>query len=232
MDARQLRRKLIRLGACNEPRAWCHGKSLAEAWEQCQRGDWLLWLCARMEGEKGWPSRQDIVLAACACVEPALKFVRAGEERSSLAIETVRRWAVGATTLQETYEAGSVARDAAVDANSKVHIGDAEVDDDPNADATVSPATAISYSAAYATAAVAAIITYATARIVTAAAAVNAATAAAASASAAYAAAYAVGNRSISAADIACRASLALSADIVRKHIRLGWGTRGTGQGT
>ena len=40
---------LIRLGACEEVREWVGGRTLSEAWAECERPDWMLWLHARSE---------------------------------------------------------------------------------------------------------------------------------------------------------------------------------------
>ena len=61
----------------------------------------MLWLCAMMAGRNGWPSRQNVVLAACACAETTLKYIPEGEGRPRKAIETARRWARGEATILE-----------------------------------------------------------------------------------------------------------------------------------
>ena len=93
MNAIETQQLLRSLHACEEARTWAKGKTLAEIWEQCERGDWLLWLCGRMCGTDGWPTRQELVLAACDCAERALKYVKKGEVRPRIAIETARKWA-------------------------------------------------------------------------------------------------------------------------------------------
>src|ERR1035437_9584353 len=72
MNAEQFTKLCRKHGACAEGIAWIKGKSLAEFWKTCDRADWMLWIVGRMAGEKGWPTRQDIVLAACLCAETAL----------------------------------------------------------------------------------------------------------------------------------------------------------------
>ena len=89
------------LGACNEAVQWAKGKSLAQVWRTCKRGDWLLWFCGKMVDKPGWPTRKQVVLAACACAETALKFVKSGEDRPRIAIETARKWARGRATIEE-----------------------------------------------------------------------------------------------------------------------------------
>jgi hypothetical protein len=62
-DAKQWRAKLIKLGACSEEQAWADGKTAAECWEECPRGDWLLWL-HEIGGLWAWPQgAQDAYLA-------------------------------------------------------------------------------------------------------------------------------------------------------------------------
>ena len=106
---------LKQLGACAEARQWAKGKSFADVWNTCERGDWLLWLCARMIGKDGWPTYKTIVLAACNCAELALKHVKPGENRPRIAIETARKWTKGDATIEEVRTAADAA-DAAADA--------------------------------------------------------------------------------------------------------------------
>jgi hypothetical protein len=75
-----------------------------------------------MVGKEGWPTREKVVLAACACAELALKYVPAGEERPKQAIETARKWARGEATLQEVNAANAAAyADAAYAAASAAY---------------------------------------------------------------------------------------------------------------
>lgn len=113
MTAQALTRTLTKLGACKEARKWATGKTLATAWLECQRGDWLLWLCAEQIGEPGWPTHQAVVLAVCACAEVALVYVPAGENRPRLAIEAARKWARGEATVAEVRAAAYAAHAAA-----------------------------------------------------------------------------------------------------------------------
>ncbi len=41
--------KLIKIYACEEARNWVGDKTQSEAWEQCERGDWLLWWFRRAD---------------------------------------------------------------------------------------------------------------------------------------------------------------------------------------
>ena len=122
-----LQRLLSRLGACKEARKWAEGKPLAEVWESCERGDWMLWLCGKMAGEKGWPTKEQTVLAACACARTALRFVPADEERPLRAIESAEKWARGKTTLKEVRTAAADAAAAAAAATSAYADAAAEI---------------------------------------------------------------------------------------------------------
>ena len=113
MNSKEFSQLLRKIGACAEACEWAKGKSLAGAWEQCERGDWLLWLCGRMVDTEGWPTRKELVLAACACAETALKYVKAGEDRPRIAIETARKLVRGEATFQEVRDAAAAAAYAA-----------------------------------------------------------------------------------------------------------------------
>jgi hypothetical protein len=112
LNATQLQRLLKSLGACEEAVEFARGKSLAEAWEKCERADWMLWLLGKQIGKKGWPDRKMLVLLACLCAETSLKFIPTGEERPRKAIETARAWCEGKATLEEI-RAAAAAADAA-----------------------------------------------------------------------------------------------------------------------
>jgi len=101
------------LGACQEAVIWAKGKSLAQTWRTCKRGDWLLWLCGKMVDKPNWPTRKQIVLAACSCAETSLKYVPSGEDRPRAAIETARKWARGKATIEEVRRAADAAYAAA-----------------------------------------------------------------------------------------------------------------------
>jgi len=99
--------------ACGDSITWAdqYGTDLARAWTECPRGDWLLWIAARV-GVR----RETVVLAACACARLALVHVPEGETRPLVAIETAERWARGEATLDEVRVARRAAAYAAADA--------------------------------------------------------------------------------------------------------------------
>jgi hypothetical protein len=80
----------------------------AEAWESCERGDWLLWLAARAGVD-----RRDLVRASCAVARRALQHVPEGESRPRIAIETAEAWARREVTIAAVRGAAADAADAA-----------------------------------------------------------------------------------------------------------------------
>jgi hypothetical protein len=83
----KLQTELTKLRACSQAVSWCGQRTAAQAWQECDKADWLLWLAARTL------PHSLVVLAACACARTALSHVPAGEERPRLAIEAAERWA-------------------------------------------------------------------------------------------------------------------------------------------
>jgi len=68
---------LIDLGACSKAVEWASQYSdPQEAWDKCERGDWMLWLVGKLSGEPGSDSRRKLVLAATKCARLAFKYVR------------------------------------------------------------------------------------------------------------------------------------------------------------
>lgn len=128
---------LAEMGACREAVAWVGTRTLTEAWAQCERADWMLWLAAKVL------DRKLLVLAACACARTALVHVPPGEDRPLRAIETAERWARGEATEEEVGVAvddAYAAYAAAAAAYAAAHAADA--------------AYAAAYATAYATDAV------------------------------------------------------------------------------
>jgi len=97
--------QLTELDACGGAVKWAREQpSYAQAWRICHRGDWLLWLAARLAVD-----RKQIVLAACDCAELSLRYVPAGENRPRIAIETARKWCAGEATLDDVRKAADAA---------------------------------------------------------------------------------------------------------------------------
>jgi hypothetical protein len=99
---------LKELRACNEAVKWsAQYKTLAEAWPQCERADWLLWLCANMAGEPGWPTHKQVVYAACQCARTALPYTTAPQALTC--IEVTEAWTRGEATINDVRAAAAYA---------------------------------------------------------------------------------------------------------------------------
>ena len=90
--------RIAALGACPDAVEWLRTAAhpdLASAWAACQRGDWLLWLAARLSGPPWSDSRRPLVLAACACAREALPAFEArypADLRPRHALDTAEAW--------------------------------------------------------------------------------------------------------------------------------------------
>ena len=116
-----LARKLKAMGACREAVKWAKDHKWPDAWQKCERGDWLLWLCGAMQGKEGWPPRQQIVLVACDCVElvlPIFEKKYPDDKRVRECLETTRKWANGEATIEDVHKARAAAYAAATAATA------------------------------------------------------------------------------------------------------------------
>jgi hypothetical protein len=226
-------RKLKALGACSEAIEYAkQHETFSVAWEQCERGDWMLWLAGKITDD-----RKALVKAACECARLALPYVRKGELRPLRAIVTAEAWTRGEATIERIKAAASsaassaaaytvssaVAYDAAYAAVSSAAASSAAYAASAAAaayDAASSAASSAAYAAAYTVSSAAAYDAASSAAYAAsaAAAAYDAASSAAyAAASAAYDAAYAAVSSS-SASAAARLKTLKQCADIARRH--------------
>ena len=98
---------LENLNACHKSIKWLSGvDNIQQAWGQCEKGDWLLWVLAKLEAD-----RKKIVLSACVCARISLKFN--SDERVLYAIETAEAWTRDEATLADLDRATWAARAAA-----------------------------------------------------------------------------------------------------------------------
>ena len=119
---------LKKLNACNEAVEWAKDyPTLQQAWNNCERGDWMLWLAGKQSGTPETKSRKKLVLAACKCARLSLKHVPKGERRPIKAIQTAEKWANGdsSITLQDVRNAADAAAYAAYAAAYAAYAADA-----------------------------------------------------------------------------------------------------------
>jgi len=104
---------LRHLGACDGPEqviAWAGQRKVSRAtYYACDRGDWLLWLAARIG-----VNPQIVVEAACDCVELVLKNIPDNEDRPRRAVELTRSWCQGRTSLTQVQDAAEAAKKASL----------------------------------------------------------------------------------------------------------------------
>jgi len=152
---------LERLKACPEAVGWVGDRSPEAAWQECERGDWLLWVSTKID-----VPRPLVVLAACGCARLALRYVSEGEDRPRVAIEMAEAWARGgpdapsldavrdgasAAANAAAYAAASSSASASASAYAASASASASADDAADADAYASYASyAAAAAAAYA----------------------------------------------------------------------------------
>ena len=113
-----LKRQLAALGACKDATRWATKYStLAEAWDACERGDWMLWLVSKTLGrEQDSDGRKRLVFAACQCARLGLPYT--SDARVLATIETTERWTTGQSDMQEVRDAAHAAAYAAYAADA------------------------------------------------------------------------------------------------------------------
>ena len=104
--------RLIKLRACSSAVKYAKQyKSSRKAWDDCDRGEWMLWYLGKLAGKPESKSRKKLVLCASKCARLSLKYVSRGEKRPLRAIETAEGWAFnkGGVTLGDVRAAADAA---------------------------------------------------------------------------------------------------------------------------
>ena len=118
--------KLKKLYACSDAIAWAKDyKTFQEAWDKCERADWMLWIAGKMIGKNGCSTRKEVVLVACKCARTALKYLPKDEKRPLKCIQIVEKWARGEATISEVRKARRAATAYAADAATAADAADA-----------------------------------------------------------------------------------------------------------
>lgn len=88
--------RLLHLRACQDGIGWiATRRSESAAWRNCHRGDWMLWLAAKVE-----VCPKILTLAAAGCARLALPLVPGRRNLARTRIEAAERWAAGRITLE------------------------------------------------------------------------------------------------------------------------------------
>lgn len=142
----EFQRHLAALNACGPARDWVGGRTLQQAWTECQHAGWMAWLATRVL------PRKTAVAALVAAIKPEVARCWPAGSAPMVLLVTLRRWTRGRATLKEI----RLARTACTAA----YADDAAADDD----AYASAASAAYADAAAAYAAASASAAYAAAR--------------------------------------------------------------------
>ena len=93
---------LIKLRGCSEAREWAGDKTIEEIVEQCHRGDWLLWLAAKID-----IGLQPLTLAKGHCANTVGHLMK--DERSIKAVDIAIAFGEGKATREELDKAADAA---------------------------------------------------------------------------------------------------------------------------
>jgi len=133
---------LRRLHACSEAVIFADGyDSLQQAWDACDRGDWLLWLAAHKC--RTLDQRRKLVFVAAQCarlVLPIYENKHPGDHRMRECLDACEAWSRGeitdaalAAARNAAYTAASAYAYAAADADAAVAAADAAFGTSPAA---------------------------------------------------------------------------------------------------
>ena len=124
MEIKQYIEYLENLNACSEPIKWSKQfETSQDAWENCERGDWMLWLLGKIAGKPGSDSRRKLVLCSAKCARTAWEWMppegkkavclaeKYGEGDKTITLKQLRIAACSAA--EATYAAASAASAAA-----------------------------------------------------------------------------------------------------------------------
>jgi hypothetical protein len=102
--------KLEKLHACSDAREWVKTqKSAVLAWQNCERGDWMLWLAKKLNVDD-----KKFTLAKVMCAKQVEHLMK--DQRSKDALVACLKYVNGEITREELYAAAADAAAAAYDA--------------------------------------------------------------------------------------------------------------------
>ena len=90
------------MGACSAAVEWVGDRTLEQAWAECERADWMLWLYRRRK-----PDKRICVTLAIAFAERVAHLTTAPEAKA--AVDAARGWLAGTTTEAECRKAADAA---------------------------------------------------------------------------------------------------------------------------
>jgi hypothetical protein len=111
--------KLADMHACSDAIEWLEEQrfpTLQDAWDACERGDWMLWLIGRTTNHNDEAQLRKLTLAKARCAKLVIHLMK--DERSRNAVEVAERFGLGEATRQELDAAASSAYVAATNTAS------------------------------------------------------------------------------------------------------------------
>lgn len=132
----KFRDELQNLGACHEAIAWVSERTLEQAWCECARPDWMLWLCGRLNIDtrrcaglfalRVWHLVAPEAELSCAwAIDCALRGADAEEREAAYAAADAAYAATYAAADAPAYAAANAAAYAAYAANAAANAADA-----------------------------------------------------------------------------------------------------------
>ena len=107
--------KLYKLNACSSARVWVETqKNPTEAWKNCERGDWMLWLAKRLKVDD-----KKLTMAKAMCAKQVEHLMK--DQRSKDALQACFDYVNGKITKEEL----NAAADAADAAYAAAYAADA-----------------------------------------------------------------------------------------------------------
>ena len=95
--------KLREMNACAEALEYLEGfETIQDAWDNCGRGDWMLWLCGRKSGAPWSEGRRKLVRTSCRCARLVYDLM---PEESKKALVLFERWSDGEEISREELDA-------------------------------------------------------------------------------------------------------------------------------
>ena len=102
--------KLKKLNACSDAREWVAAqRNYKEAWQNCERGDWMLWLAKKLEVDD-----RKLTLAKFKCANQVRHLMK--DQRSIAALDAAERYGNGEISRDELDAAADAAAAYAADA--------------------------------------------------------------------------------------------------------------------
>jgi hypothetical protein len=101
-----LKHLLIELNACKEGVKWAEDKTIEEVIQECNRGDWLLWLAQKVDIDL-----KPLMLAKGHCANTVRHLMK--DEKSIKAVDAAIEYGEGKATQENLYAAAHIAAYAA-----------------------------------------------------------------------------------------------------------------------